>query len=125
MSDEDYKVGYGKPPVESQFKTGQSGNPAGRPRKIKLNDFSKLLECEFNQTTYVKCCGIPYEITNAEAIAKRLTNESAKGNMRAMGLLFKFIKEVAEKEPIEPSPQMIIIPPEGLAPPEPPIFGED
>jgi hypothetical protein len=27
------KVGYGKPPAEFRFKKGQSGNPAGRPRK--------------------------------------------------------------------------------------------
>jgi len=26
-------VGYGKPPTETQFKKGQSGNPKGRPRK--------------------------------------------------------------------------------------------
>jgi Family of unknown function (DUF5681) len=25
-------VGYGKPPVNTQFKKGQSGNPGGRPR---------------------------------------------------------------------------------------------
>jgi hypothetical protein len=28
----DYKVGYKKPPVESRFKPGQSGNPAGRAK---------------------------------------------------------------------------------------------
>ncbi len=27
------KVGYGRPPEETRFKKGQSGNPAGRPRK--------------------------------------------------------------------------------------------
>lgn len=27
-------VGYGRPPVGRRFKPGQSGNPAGRPRKI-------------------------------------------------------------------------------------------
>lgn len=26
----DYKVGYGKPPIESQWKPGQSGNPEGK-----------------------------------------------------------------------------------------------
>ncbi len=31
----EYKVGYGKPPKEHQFQPGQSGNPGGRPRKIK------------------------------------------------------------------------------------------
>ena len=27
-----HKVGYRKPPVETQFKPGQSGNPNGRPK---------------------------------------------------------------------------------------------
>jgi hypothetical protein len=28
-----YEVGYGKPPKDTQFKKGSSGNPKGRPRK--------------------------------------------------------------------------------------------
>jgi hypothetical protein len=27
-----YEVGYAKPPLETRFKKGQSGNPRGRPR---------------------------------------------------------------------------------------------
>lgn len=37
MSKEDrvsYDVGYGKPPVTSQFPPGTSGNPKGRPKKL-------------------------------------------------------------------------------------------
>lgn len=30
-----YEVGYGKPPVHTRWKPGQSGNPGGRPLKIK------------------------------------------------------------------------------------------
>ena len=30
-----YAVGYGKPPAERRFRKGQSGNPAGRPRRKK------------------------------------------------------------------------------------------
>src|SRR5687768_11632888 len=30
-----YEIGYGKPPVTSQFRPGQSGNPKGRPRGSK------------------------------------------------------------------------------------------
>jgi hypothetical protein len=29
---DDYEVGYKKPPKATQFKPGQSGNPAGRPK---------------------------------------------------------------------------------------------
>jgi hypothetical protein len=30
----DYKVGYGKPPVETRFKPEPSGNRNGRPKKL-------------------------------------------------------------------------------------------
>lgn len=38
MSDDEepkYEIGYKKPPAEHRFKKGESGNPAGRPRKAK------------------------------------------------------------------------------------------
>jgi len=31
----DYEVGYGKPPRDTRFKEGQSGNPRGRPPGLK------------------------------------------------------------------------------------------
>src|SRR5687767_2207034 len=30
-----YQVGYGRPPVASRFKPGQSGNSRGRPKALK------------------------------------------------------------------------------------------
>ena len=41
---DDGKVGYGKPPINTRFKAGQSGNPKGRP-KGKQN-LTKLIELE-------------------------------------------------------------------------------
>jgi Family of unknown function (DUF5681) len=32
MSD-NYKVGYGKPPMKTRFQKGKSGNPSGRPKR--------------------------------------------------------------------------------------------
>ena len=32
MADKSDKIGYGRPPVHSRFKPGQSGNPRGRPK---------------------------------------------------------------------------------------------
>jgi hypothetical protein len=34
MDDDDYKVGYGRPPLRTRFKKGQSGNRKGRPPKF-------------------------------------------------------------------------------------------
>ena len=31
--DDEYRVGYGRPPKQSQFEKGRSGNPGGRPKK--------------------------------------------------------------------------------------------
>ena len=30
-----YQVGYGRPPLHSRFKPGQSGNPKGRPKQSR------------------------------------------------------------------------------------------
>ena len=34
-SDEDYQVGYRKPPLHSRFQKGRSGNPAGGRRSAR------------------------------------------------------------------------------------------
>jgi hypothetical protein len=40
-----YTVGRGKPPIETRFKKGKSGNPSGRPRKAPtlLDTVAKIL----------------------------------------------------------------------------------
>lgn len=38
MADNDYVVGYRKPPKKHQFKKGQSGNPGGRPKGSKRSE---------------------------------------------------------------------------------------
>src|SRR5580700_2003899 len=54
-SDEDYRVGPGRPPKEHQFKPGQSGNPKGAKRKAPslIPGLKELFESAFNQKAKV------------------------------------------------------------------------
>src|SRR5262245_20551740 len=47
-SQESNRVGYGRPPTETRFKPGVSGNPKGRRKKVP--SFSEVTEQVLNET---------------------------------------------------------------------------
>lgn len=93
QSEGNYEVGYGKPPKESQFKPGQSGNPKGRSKKTK--DLQKLFERELSKTLRVSENGQLTTVTIREAFVKSVINAALKGERDARRLLFAVI----EKQP--------------------------
>lgn len=66
-------VGYGKPPKETQFKPGQTGNPNGRPRK--LPDLEDLLAEVLGEDEEGK--------VQAKAILTALYKKAVRGDVRA------------------------------------------
>jgi hypothetical protein len=84
-SGEAYIVGPGRPPKESQFKPGQSGNPKGRKRKPQsvLLDLKLLLERALNKTVTLKQGERERIITKAAAGIEQLVNQFAKGDRHA------------------------------------------
>jgi Family of unknown function (DUF5681) len=75
----DYAVGRGKPPVHTQFKKGQSGNPRGpRPKNLPA-----LLVEALNDKVVVTIDGERREITKREAVATQLVNKSTGADLRA------------------------------------------
>lgn len=98
LDGDDYKVGYGKPPVETQFKPGQSGNPSGRPKRKRYT----RVEYEDAATTEVttKEDGQPKRMSRREAVFTRLFALAANGDVRAIQMVLDLEKEAGRLDPL-------------------------
>ena len=102
MAEQDqYEVGYGKPPKDSQWKPGQSGNPNGRPRKS--NDFKKILGRELSDELAIIEGGQRGRFSKLELVAKKLVHDTLKGDLRAMKILLPYIAEQQDVAGFEPN----------------------
>ena len=87
--DEDYKVGFGRPPKDTQFKPGQSGNPRGRPKGSRNS--GSFLQQELSTTIKVNEGGKTRALTKLEAIYLRAINGALAGNAKSYDLLRKIM----------------------------------
>lgn len=77
MQGKSREVGYCKPPVETQFKPGQSGNPAGRPKSALISQaLRQKLDEPFPDDEHGR--------TYAEVIAAKMAEKAASGEDRAI-----------------------------------------
>lgn len=80
-----YDVGYGKPPIETQFQKGESGNPAGRPKKSKspptkmLTVKQALVDALVSPVTITEN-GKKKEITSLEALVRSSVMRGIQGD---------------------------------------------
>ena len=95
MSD-DYEVGYGKPPKDSQFKPGQSGNPNGRPKGAR-NLKTEIREV-MQSTVTVTQDGKRKKISTRKAVVLRLTEKALSGNVQATRVLIDLMKTYDEED---------------------------
>jgi hypothetical protein len=117
-----YEVGYKKPPVATRFKTGQSGNPSGRPkasvnqapRKLSYKLPQETLKDTFLEEAYrmvnINTGKGDEEIPIARAVIRALGVKAAKGHIYAQRLFARMLLEIeAEKRAIadEQMDQMI------------------
>jgi hypothetical protein len=86
--DDDDRVGYRRPPKNSRFKPGQSGNPKGRPKHAR-NLKSEFLD-ELSEVIRVREGDREMKITKQRAFVKSLVAAAIKGDMRAANALVSF-----------------------------------
>ncbi len=96
------KVGYCNPPQHTRFKTGQSGNPRGRP-KGTLN-MATVLERTLRENVVITEGGRRKTITKLEAAIKQLTNKAASGDLKALQLLAALVRSAEERAVQPPVP---------------------
>jgi hypothetical protein len=88
------KVGYGRPPLHTRFKSGASGNPKGRPKGTK--NIKTLIDIELSRHIEVVENGVRKKMPKREAFAKRQVNEAIGGNHKAATLVMSSTSESDE-----------------------------
>lgn len=103
MPEKQYKVGYAKPPAETRFKKGKSGNPKGRPKGSR--NLSSILDEALEQKVIIRESGKPREVSKLEAMVLQLVNKAAQGDHRAMQSVLGMVAVAQEKQQLE-SPEV-------------------
>jgi hypothetical protein len=93
-------IGYGRPPLHSRFKPGESGNPQGR-RKGALSFKSDLLD-ELSETIAVPEASGEVRITKQRAIVKQLVAASIAGDAKAASALISLCAKLFRDQETDP-----------------------
>jgi hypothetical protein len=102
----DYEIGYGRPPVHSRFKPGQSGNPSGRPKGIP--NLKTLFNQILKEQISLREGSDVRKVTKAEALIRGLVLGALKGDTRSLGALFRLAEQTGQFEEEENKGPLII-----------------
>ena len=87
-------VGYGRPPVHSRFRKGQSGNPAGRRRQSEGERARKLILHEAFRMLNLREGDKVTRIPALQAVLRSQIALAAKGNGPAQRAVVKTVQEI-------------------------------
>ncbi len=85
---DEYEVGYRKPPKHSRFKKGNSGNPRGKPRGTRNS--ATLLKQALLASVLVKQNGHQTKTTKLRVIVTRLIHQAMQGDYPSIRLLIRY-----------------------------------
>ena len=77
----DYSVGYAKPPTETRFKKGMTGNPKGRPKGKK--NMNTIIRDTLFGPIQIQQNGKTTTVTAFEAILLKMRNNALSGDFRS------------------------------------------
>lgn len=118
MSDD--KIGYGKPPKHTRFKSGQSGNPKGRPKGSR--NIAIIINEILGGMVTVKENGEEKRVNRAQVIAMQSVAKAMKGDNRSTEFIAKTQaqihreQEARAKEDKEKNYGGVLVAPAGKSP---------
>ena len=83
------EVGYGRPPKQTRFKPGQSGNPNGRPSGTRNLDTD--LRDELNEVIPVRIGDRSKKVSKQRAMLMALMAKALKGDTRATVVILQMM----------------------------------
>jgi hypothetical protein len=99
-----YAVGYGRPPTSSQFQSGQSGNPQGRPTGVR--NAPSMARDALERTINVKVKRTWRKMTVRKAAYLRLAERAVAGDAKALDYLLSLESEErapgSDRAPMQP-----------------------
>ena len=99
------KVGYGRPPVSTRFKPGQSGNPRGRPKGSKSLD--QVLRQALDRRVPDPRRGGRHTVRMIELIVEGLVLGAARRDPRMVRLLLALMDRYAPSDTPKVDPEEI------------------
>src|SRR5215831_13358152 len=97
-----YKVGYGKPPEASRFKSGISGNAKGRPKGSK--NLKTLIRRAMTSAIAIQEGSRTRWVSKIEGVVLRQLQDALKGNDRAAMAVIKMAIQMGFLEDPESNP---------------------
>ena len=101
MKADDYQIGYGKPPKNTRFAKGSSGNPRGRPKgSLSLRS---ILQKASAERIPVVINGRKRTISKLEAVVTQVLNRAANGDHKAAQMVLQLTSSLGVDEPTSSS----------------------
>ena len=92
------EVGYGRPPHETRWKKGQSGNPGPKRRRTASVATVEIIDRLFGEPVEIVENGVARKVSILEAILMRLWAAEMSGSKRAGRVRLQFLELVPKND---------------------------